>query len=279
MNKHNYEIIPALYIVSTPIGNLNDTSLRSKLILSNSDYVLCEDTRVSSKLLNSLGIKKKLISFHEYNEVKKIKSLIKDLKEKKILSLISDAGTPALSDPGRLLVSQCYEEGIKVIPVPGPSAITSALSVSGFSDNFYFSGFLPKKDKEIKERLNNLKFIKGSLVFFMPARDLKKNAKYFLDYFSNSPFFIAREMTKIHETYVRDKMENIFEHIPNNEKGEMTFIIDNSSLIKEKQSVNVDIEIKQLVGKMSSKDIADYLSKKLDISKKLIYQRVIKLNE
>ena len=96
MNKHNYEIIPALYIVSTPIGNLNDTSLRSKLILSNSDYVLCEDTRVSSKLLNSLGIKKKLISFHEYNEVKKIKSLIKDLKEKKNIIINFGCRNPSL---------------------------------------------------------------------------------------------------------------------------------------------------------------------------------------
>ena len=278
MNIQKTKIEPGLYVVSTPIGNLDDISKRQQEILSSSDYILCEDTRVTSKLLNHLNIKKKLISYHSFNELKKINTLINDLKENKILSLVSDAGTPALSDPGRVIISRCYEEGIKVIPIPGPSAITAAVSVSGFSDNFYFCGFLPKKNKEIDDYLSKIKLIKASLVFFMPARDLKKNSEYFLKFFKNTKFLIAREITKIHETYIRDNIKNLPLYIDKNEKGEMTFIVDNSieDLVK---NIDLDKEIKLLLGKMSSKDIADYLAKKLEINKKSIYQRVIDLNE
>jgi len=278
MNIQKTKIKAGLYVVSTPIGNLDDVSKRQQDILSSSDYILCEDTRVTSKLLNHLNIKKKLISYHSFNELKKINNLINDLKENKILSLVSDAGTPALSDPGRVIISRCYEEGIKVIPIPGPSAITAAVSVSGFSDNFYFCGFLPKKNKEIDDYLSKIKLIKASLVFFMPARDLKKNSEYFLKFFKNTKFLIAREITKIHETYIRDNIKNLPLYIDKNEKGEMTFIVDNSieDLVK---NIDLDKEIKLLLGKMSSKDIADYLAKKLEINKKSIYQRVIDLNE
>ena len=278
MNIQKTKIEPGLYVVSTPIGNLDDISKRQQEILSSSDYILCEDTRVTSKLLNHLNIKKKLISYHSFNELKKTNDLINDLKENRILSLVSDAGTPALSDPGRVIISRCYEEGIKVIPIPGPSAITAAVSVSGFSDNFYFCGFLPKKNKEIDDYLSKIKLIKASLVFFMPARDLKKNSEYFLKFFKNTKFLIAREITKIHETYIRDNIKNLPLYIDKNEKGEMTFIVDNSieDLVK---NIDLDKEIKLLLGKMSSKDIADYLAKKLEINKKSIYQRVIDLNE
>jgi 16S rRNA (cytidine1402-2'-O)-methyltransferase len=278
MNIQKTKIEPGLYVVSTPIGNLDDISKRQQDILSSSDYILCEDTRVTSKLLNHLNIKKKLISYHSFNELKKTNDLINDLKENKILSLVSDAGTPALSDPGRVIISKCHEESIKVIPIPGPSAITAAVSVSGFFDNFYFCGFLPKKNKEIDDFLSKIKLIKASLVFFMPARDLKKNSEYFLKFFKNTKFLIAREITKIHETYIKDDIKNLPLYIDKNEKGEMTFIIDNSieDLVK---NIDLDQEIKLLLGKMSSKDIADYLAKKLEINKKSIYQRVIDLNE
>jgi 16S rRNA (cytidine1402-2'-O)-methyltransferase len=278
MNIQKTKIEPGLYVVSTPIGNLDDISKRQQDILSSSDYILCEDTRVTSKLLNHLNIKKKLISYHSFNELKKTNDLINDLKENKVLSLVSDAGTPALSDPGRVIISKCHEENIKVIPIPGPSAITAAVSVSGFSDNFYFCGFLPKKNKEIDDYLSKIKLIKASLVFFMPARDLKKNSEYFLKFFKNTKFLIAREITKIHETYIKDDIKNLPLYIDKNEKGEMTFIVDNSieDLVK---NIDLDKEIKLLLGKMSSKDIADYLAKKLEINKKSIYQRVIDLNE
>ncbi|MDC0435561.1 16S rRNA (cytidine(1402)-2'-O)-methyltransferase [Pelagibacteraceae bacterium] len=278
MNIKQQTLKSALYLIPTPIGNLEDISTRSIYILEQSDYILCEDTRVTLKFLNHLKLKKKLIAFHQFNENEKIKSIIQDLKHNKILSLVSDAGTPALSDPGRLLISNCHEQNISVIPIPGASAITCAISASGFSDQFFFCGFLPKKEKEINNMLESYKSLKGSLVFFMPARDLEKNLIYFNKYFPQNNFFLAREMTKIHETYIRDKVSNLKNYIKDNSKGEITFIIDNN-LASPKKIVDIDEEIKMLIGKMSSKDIAEYLSKKLAINKKSIYQKAIKMNE
>ena len=277
MNNHFPNLEHSLYVISTPIGNIQDISNRSLKILSVSDYILCEDTRVTSKLLNFYKIKKKLISFHINNEKNKTQSIIDDLKSKKIISLVSDAGTPTLSDPGKNLISQCHEEGIKVIPVPGASAILSAVSVSGFADNFYFCGFFPKKKNEIENYLSKIKLIKATLVFFMPARDLEKNSEYLTKFFLRSNFLIAREMTKVHETYIRDNMTNLKKYIQNNIKGEMTLVVDN--LHEEENDINLDKEIDLLIDKMSSKNIAEYLSKKLKISKKIIYQKVISFNE
>ena len=278
MNIKQQTLKSALYLIPTPIGNLEDISTRSIYILEQSDYILCEDTRVTLKFLNHLKLKKKLIAFHQFNENEKIKSILQDLKHNKILSLVSDAGTPALSDPGRLLISKCHEQNIGVIPIPGASAITCAISASGFSDQFFFCGFLPKKDKEINNMLESYKSLKASLVFFMPARDLEKNLIYFNKYFPQNNFFLAREMTKIHETYIQDKVSNLKNYIKDNLKGEITFIIDNN-LASPKKIVDIDEEIKMLIGKMSSKDIAEYLSKKLAINKKSIYQKAIKINE
>jgi len=278
MNIKQQTLKSALYLIPTPIGNLEDISTRSIYILEQSDYILCEDTRVTLKFLNHLKLKKKLIAFHQFNENEKIKSILQDLKHNKILSLVSDAGTPALSDPGRLLISKCHEQNIGVIPIPGASAITCAISASGFSDQFFFCGFLPKKDKEINNMLESYKSLKASLVFFMPARDLEKNLIYFNNFFSQNNFFLAREMTKIHETYIRDKVSNLKNYTKDNLKGEITFIIDNN-LASPKKIVDIDEEIKMLIGKMSSKDIAEYLSKKLAINKKSIYQKAIKINE
>ena len=277
MNYHFPKLDHSLYVISTPIGNIQDISNRSLKILSESDYILCEDTRVTSKLLNFYNIKKKLISFHISNEKNKIQRIIDDLKCKKIISLVSDAGTPTLSDPGKSLISKCHDHGIKVIPVPGASAILSAVSVSGFMDNFYFCGFFPKKNNEIENFLSKIKLIKATLVFFMPARDLEKNSDYLTKFFPKSNFLIAREMTKVHETYIRDTMTNIKKYIQNNFKGEMTLVVDN--LIEVASDIDVDKEISLLIGKMSSKNIAEYLSKKLEISKKIIYQKVINFNE
>ena len=278
MNIKQQTLKSALYLIPTPIGNLEDISTRSIYILEQSDYILCEDTRVTLKFLNHLKLKKKLIAFHQFNENEQIKSILQDLKQNKILSLVSDAGTPALSDPGRLLISKCHEQNIDVIPIPGASAITCAISASGFSDQFFFCGFLPKKDKEINNMLESYKSLKASLVFFMPARDLEKNLIYFNNFFSQNNFFLAREMTKIHETYIRDKVSNLKNYTKDNLKGEITFIIDNN-LASPKKIVDIDEEIKMLIGKMSSKDIAEYLSKKLAINKKSIYQKAIKINE
>ena len=269
---------PGLYLVATPIGNLKDFTFRSIDILNNSDYILCEDTRTTLKILNHYKIKKKLISFHKFNEKNKLSEVIDDLKKGKIISLVSDAGTPAISDPGAVLVSECHKNKINIFPIPGPSALTSAISASGFKGNFHFVGFLPKKESEIIDTLNTLEKIKAVFIFYFPSRDLKKYNNYFAKFFNNCEFLLAREMSKIHEVYIRDKIKNLSNFLDNNQKGEMTFLINNSDKTFD-ESANIDNEIKLLIGKMKSKDISEYLSMKLNVSKKDIYNKVIKLND
>ena len=160
------KIESGLYIVSTPIGNLKDITLRAIDILKKSNLILCEDTRVSKKLLSFYEIKTKIISNHKFNEKSNLQKVLNILKDDQIVSVISDAGTPAISDPGRLLISSCIEEKISIFPVPGPSAILASLSVSGFSDQFYFHGFLPDKLNSIKKDFDFIKNINTSIVFF-----------------------------------------------------------------------------------------------------------------
>ena len=158
-----------LYIVSTPIGNLDDVTLRAIDVLKKSDIILCEDTRRSLKLLNFFKIKKRLISYHKFNEKKQASKIIEYINQGKILSLISDAGTPLLSDPGRVLVNQCIDNKINIIPIPGVSAITTAMSISGFKEQFLFYGFLPKTDNELKKILTPLSSYSFAQIFFIPA--------------------------------------------------------------------------------------------------------------
>ena len=199
---------PGLYIVSTPIGNLGDVTLRSLDILKKSDIILCEDTRRSLKLLNHYKIKKKLVPYHKFNEKKELIKIIEYLNEGKILSLISDAGTPVLSDPGNILIQECINKKIEIFPIPGPSSITASLSVSGFDDKFIFYGFLPKKEKELKKTLSNLKGLNYSIVFFVPNLKINFYLKQFKNFFSGRNIFLAREVTKIHETFYRGSIDN-----------------------------------------------------------------------
>ena len=139
-----------LYLVSTPLGNLKDITYRATEVLQNSDYIMCEDTRVSKILLDKYQIKSNLISNHKFNEKKNVLKIVNYLKSGKIISLISDAGTPSISDPGSILVNECIKNEIRIFPIPGPSAVTTAISISGFSDKFLFYGFLPDKKKLFK---------------------------------------------------------------------------------------------------------------------------------
>ena len=161
--------LPGLYIVATPIGNLEDITLRALNVLKTSDQILCEDTRRSIKLLNYYGIKKKLVSYHKFNEKKILNNIISFIEKGKSVSLISDAGTPTLSDPGLILVRRCIEKKLKVFPIPGPCSITAAMSVSGFEDKYLFYGFLPKKNKELEKIFTELMEYNFSIVFFVPA--------------------------------------------------------------------------------------------------------------
>ena len=266
-----------LYIVSTPIGNLDDITLRAIEVLKNSDLILCEDTRHSLKLLNHFKIKKKLISYHKFNERKQINSAIEHLKQGKILSLISDAGTPLLSDPGQILLKECIKKGIKVVPIPGTSSITSAMSVSGFKDKFLFYGFLPKTENELEKVLKSLSNIEFSQIFFIPSLKINFYIEKFKKFFSGREIMIAKEITKIHETFFRDRIDNI-ENFNNSFKGELTVVISErkvkKALFDEEKIIN---KAKKFLKKYSLKDTVDLIMETEQNNKNKIYQLCLKV--
>ena len=266
-----------LYIVSTPIGNLDDITLRALEVLKNSDIILCEDTRRSIKLLSHYKIKKKLISYHKFNEKKQLTKIIEYFNEGKILSLISDAGTPLLSDPGRLLVNHCIENSIQITPIPGVSSITSALSVSGFKDQFLFYGFLPKTQNELEKVLNSLSQSDYTQVFFVPSKKINFYIKNFKKYFSNRKIVIAKEITKIHEAFIREDIDDL-EPFENNLKGELTIVIsENNSKIKTFDEEKIVNKLKKYLKKYSLKDTVNLISKIEKINKKKIYKLCLKI--
>ena len=266
-----------LYIVSTPIGNLDDITLRALKVLKNSDIILCEDTRRSIKLLNHFKIKKKLISYHKFNEKKQLAGIIKYFNEGKILSLISDAGTPLLSDPGKFLVNKCLEEKIEITPVPGASSITSALSVSGFSDKFLFYGFLPKKENELEKVLTILSTNIYTQVFFVTAKKINFYIKAFKKFFSGRKIMIAKEITKIHETFIRQEIDEL-KSFNNSIKGELTVVISEnnikSKIIDEEKIVN---KIKKYLKNYSLKDTVNLILETEKISKKNVYDLCLRI--
>jgi 16S rRNA (cytidine1402-2'-O)-methyltransferase len=267
-----------LYIVSTPIGNLNDITFRAIEVLKNSDIILCEDTRRSIKLLNHFKIKKKLISYHKFNEKKKIVNIVEYINQGKILSLISDAGTPLLSDPGRILVNQCIKDEIKIVPIPGVSSITTAMSVSGFKDHFLFYGFLPKKENELKKILNILSQNLFAQVFFIPALKINFYLKMFKEYFSGRKMLIAKELTKVHETLLREDVDQV-KMFDERIKGELTVIVSEKNI--EKKSLDKEKIVnkaKKYLKKYSLKDTVDLILEAEEINKKKeVYKLCLKI--
>ena len=261
-----------LYIVSTPIGNLDDITFRALEVLKNSDIILCEDTRRSIKLLNYYKIKKKLMSYHKFNEKKQITKIIEYFNEGKILSLVSDAGTPLLSDPGRLLINQCLQNDIQITPIPGVSSITSAISISGFKDQFLFYGFLPKTQNELDKVLISLSQSDYTQVFFAPSKKINFYINSFKKYFSGRKIVIAKEITKIHEAFIREDIDNL-KAFENNLKGELTIVISESDKkIKSFDKEKIVNKVKKCLKKYSLKDTVNLISETEKITKKEIYK-------
>ena len=266
-----------LYIVSTPIGNLDDITFRALEVLKNSDIILCEDTRRSIKLLNYYKIKKKLMSYHKFNEKKQITKIIEYFNEGKILSLVSDAGTPLLSDPGRLLINQCLQNDIQITPIPGVSSITSAISISGFKDQFLFYGFLPKTQNELDKVLTSLSQSDYTQVFFAPSKKINFYINSFKKYFSGRKIVIAKEITKIHEAFIREDIDNL-KPFENNLKGELTIVISESDKkIKSFDKEKIVNKVKKCLKKYSLKDTVNLISETEKITKKEIYKLCLKI--
>ena len=273
-NKYNF----GLYIVSTPIGNLTDITLRAIDILKQSNYVFCEDTRVSKRLLDKYEIKSKLISNHKFNEMKNVNKIIEILKSEKIISIISDAGTPTISDPGKIIIEECIKNNINIYPIPGPTAVTAAVSISGFSEKYFFYGFFPQKKKDLLNDLKNLSNLNSSIVFFISPNKINKVIEYIKNFFSGRKILICREMTKFFEEYIRTNVDDLkpFQKIP---KGELTLVIseNNNYLISLNESDKKNIE--KMIQISSIKDIVNLISKEKKISKKEIYNYCLSLKK
>ena len=213
-----------LYVVATPIGNLQDITFRAVEVLRGSDLILCEDTRRARKLLNRYGIDTPLLSFYEGNEERRTEEALQLLSEGKVLSLISDAGTPLVSDPGYRLVRACRERGIPVLPVPGPSAVIAALSVSGLgTDRFAFFGFPPKRPGRRRRWLEEAVRFNGTVVFYVSPHNVKRFLAEVLEVFGDREACLCREMTKVHEEYIFGRLSEIVGKVK--EKGEMVLVV------------------------------------------------------
>ncbi len=278
---HNNELKKGLYLIPTPIGNLGDITIRAIELLKKSDFILCEDTRVSKKLLNKFEIKTNLISNHKFNEKKNLEKVINILKDNKIVSIISDAGTPGISDPGAVLINECFNQSIDVIPLPGPSAVTTAVSVSGFGEKYLFYGFFPEKEKLIKDELEKLSSLNFCLVFFVSPKKINKIIPHLNYYFKNRKILICREISKYYEEYIRSHLGNLktFKTEP---KGELTIVIsekqldkNTSQMLSESDKKNINI----MLNKLSTKEITNIISQVSKVSKKEIYEYCLKFKK
>ena len=277
-NKKN-KVKSGLYIIATPIGNLSDITIRALDVLKKSDYILCEDTRTSKNLLDKYEIRSKLISNHKFNEKKNLLKITEILKSGCVVSLISDAGTPLISDPGAILINECLINKIDTFPIPGASAVSTAISISGFSEKYFFYGFFPEKSIKLKEDFEKLSNLDACIVFFISPRKFNKSVKNIKQHFSGRKILICREMTKFYEEYIRTDIDNL-EPFNSDPKGELTIVISEKSkeknlsiVLSESDKKNIQILIK----KLSIKDITNLISQNSNVPKKEIYNYCLEL--
>ena len=268
-----------LYLVSTPLGNLKDITLRAIEVLQQSHYILCEDTRVSKNLLDKYQIKSKLISNHKFNEKKNVIKILEYLKSGKLISLISDAGTPSISDPGSILVNECINNKIRIFPIPGPSAVSAAVSISGFSDKFLFCGFFPDKKQHLSNELKKYSEFENSLVFFISPKKINKIIPEIKKNFSGRKIVLCREITKMYEEFIRKNVDQL-ELFKKEPKGEITVVISEKKIIKNisQKLTESDMNIiKKMINKLPTKEITDILSQSTNVPKKEIYNYCLEL--
>lgn len=267
-----------LYIVATPIGNLEDVTFRSIKILSGVDLIAAEDTRMTGKLLTHFNISTRLISYHEHNEKTKSADLIERLKNEASVALVSDAGTPSVSDPGFRLVRAASEEGIPVVPVPGVSAVVTALCAAGLpTDSFVFAGFPPRKKGRRYEFLKELEGEKRTLIFYESPKRIIKFINEVIEVFGPRPAVLGREMTKIHEEFLRGELTSILEMLTAREKikGECTLVVAGA----EKKDVDIDLISEEICLRLKESDIkpsmlAKELAAKYSIQKNKVYKKI-----
>lgn len=271
-----------LYIVSTPIGNLEDITLRALTTLREVDLIACEDTRTTSKLLSHYQIQKPLVSYHEHNEIEKSKELLSLLQEGKSIAVVTDAGTPGVSDPGYRIVNLASENGIQVIPIPGASAAIAALSVSGLpTSNFAFYGFPPKQNKRLNEYLLKIKDRTETLIFYESPRRIIKTLEFMIETFGDRNASLSREITKMYEETLRGTLSEIVEALQNKDsiKGEFTLVVEGASTDKaelDHETVDKLLEILRKEG-LTLKDAVKQVTEDSGMSKSKIYKKALEI--
>jgi len=276
-------MIGTLFIVATPIGNLDDITFRAVEILKSIDIILAEDTRHSKKLLKHLNIVKPIRAFHEHNEREKTKAIIGEIHSGKSIALISDAGTPLISDPGYFLVAQAKKEGLRVVPIPGPSALITALSASGLaSDSFTFLGFLPSKQTaRIKLLKSLLKRTETSIFYESPKRILATLTDMHAIFGDSREVCLAKELTKVFEIIQTDSIPNLIRYLTtdlNNQKGEFVILISaNDKIDITEAETQLDSLLPILCAEMGASKAAKLAAKITGIDKKQCYKRAIDL--
>ncbi|MBN2479392.1 MAG: 16S rRNA (cytidine(1402)-2'-O)-methyltransferase [Parachlamydiales bacterium] len=263
-----------LYIVSTPIGNLKDISLRAIEVLNLCDYILCEDTRVSKTLLIAYDIKTPLYSYHKYSEKSKLDRIITDLKNGKNIALISDAGTPLISDPGSILLKRAYEENVEVTAIPGASSVIDALVLSGFDlENFQFLGFLEKKPSDLKFQIKKMLFFDGTSICFESARRILKTVEMIKKIDPERNLAILKELTKKFEKRISMKSEDLYSYLLKNPvKGELVLLVEKGEVV-DNTSIEDTIELLKQNFALSLKEAIKLASKLKNCNKRKVYEK------
>ena len=278
LNKNNF--LPGLYIVSTPIGNLADISIRALSVLSLSSLILCEDTRNSKKLISKYGIKNRLKAFHKFNSTKEMPNIISKLRDGMIISIISDAGTPLISDPGESLASKCISEKIPIFSIPGASSVLGSIVLSGIdTSKFTFLGFIPQTKKLRELFLDRITYSNETLIIYESPKRLKTTLQFFVTNIPDRNIAVIRELTKKNEEVVRGTSKFLLDIFNDriNIKGEITLVIEGTELNKKNQFNQNEIMalINLYKETLSDKEIVIKVSNKLNISKRLVYQIII----
>lgn len=273
MRQSSYDGRASLYLIPTPIGNLDDITIRALNTLKMVDIILCEDTRETGKLLKKYDIKKRLVSCHEFNEEKVKSVVVDDLKNGLNIGLVTDQGTPIISDPGYIVVKEVIANNLNVISLPGATAFVPALTSSGiFPSQFLFYGFLNSKDSKQKTELQSLKNLNCTLIFYEAPHRLKNTLTNMLNVLGNRNISISREISKIHEEILRDKISNLID-VADTLKGEFVLVVDGNHDVVDYSEMSIIEHVKLYVEDgMDEKDAIKLVAKERQVAKSIIYK-------
>ena len=273
MSQKSYDDSASLYLIPTPIGNLDDITVRALKILESVDFILCEDTRETGKLLSKYNIKKKLVSCHEFNEYKVRNYVVDELKKGLNIGLVTDQGTPIISDPGYIVAKEVIRCGFNVVSLPGATAFVPALTMAGIEPSpFLFYGFLNAKDSKKKKELQSLKNFKYTLIFYEAPHRLKNTLESMLEVFGDRNISISREISKIHEEVLRDKISNLID-IADSLKGEFVLIVEGNHEVFDYSQLSIIEHVKLYVDdNISEKDAIKLVAKERGVAKSEVYK-------